>query len=116
MRNEVAHGRVSGASEANAVMVLRALLLVVLLCGPGNADDIDADLADGQGSGAKAGGQPAEQAENQSGTQPGSTLPADDLRTLIRQPTPHPVKLPARGLIVARRLAQVAWTRITRRP
>lgn len=105
LRNEVAHGRVRGASEANAVMVLRALLLVVLLCGPGNADDIDADLAEGHGSGAKASKQPVEQAENQSGTRSGSTPPADGLRTLICQPIPDPVKLPARGIVVARRLS-----------
>lgn len=116
LRNEVAHGRVRDASEANAVMVLRALLLVVLLCGPGNADDIDADLAEGRGNGAKADEPPAEQPENQSGTRSGSAPAADGLRSLIRQPIPVPVKLPTRGLVVARRLAQVARARITGRP
>ncbi|MDF8265210.1 DUF4209 domain-containing protein [Luteipulveratus flavus] len=109
LRNEVAHGRVRGVSEANAVLVLRALLLVVLLCGPGNADDIDADLPERGDGGAKGGEQPAERAEKQSGDRPTSAPPAGSLRTLIRQPVPKAVELPARSLVVARRLVQAAW-------
>lgn len=110
LRNEVAHGRVRSASDAQAALVLRALLLVVLLCGPGNADDIDADLAEEPND---------EKTDEQTGSQAGAqTRPmatADDLRTLIRQPISQGVKVPARGLVVARHLANRAWSRITRR-
>lgn len=125
LRNEVAHGRVRGASEADAVMVLRALLLVVLLCGPGNADDVEVDLAQdqppGESTGSKSGSesesQPGVQSGSQSGNQgdEGQARPASGLRDLIRWPLMEPVKLPRREVVVARQLAQMAWSRVTGR-
>ena len=44
LRNEIAHGKVAAVSPSDAALCLRALLLVVMLCGPGNADNIEADL------------------------------------------------------------------------
>ncbi len=112
LRNEVAHGRVRGASEAQAALVMRALLLVVLLCGPGNADDIDADLAEEQGD-QKADEQTGSQAGDETDSRTRPMPAADDLRTLIRRPISDVVKFPARGLVVARHLANKAWSRIT---
>lgn len=114
LRNEVAHGRVRGASEAQAALVLRALLLVVLLCSPGNADDIDKDLAEVQDD-QKADEQTASQAGDHSENQMRPLPVADELRTLIRQPISDVVKLPARGLVVVRHIANKAWSRITRK-
>ncbi|GAA3521007.1 hypothetical protein GCM10022234_16060 [Aeromicrobium panaciterrae] len=45
LRNEIAHGKVAAVSSSEAALCLRALLLVVMLCGPGSADNIEADLA-----------------------------------------------------------------------
>lgn len=114
LRNEVAHGRVQDVSAATAAMVLRALLLVVLLCGPGNADDVDADLADEQhrqAPDARTGTQPGEQTRV-----PGrQTSSAADLRTLVRRPVADIVQLPSRSLVVARHLASKALSRVTRK-
>lgn len=114
LRNEVAHGRVRAASEAQAALVLRALLLVVLLCGPGNADDIDADLAEEEDA-HHANEQTGSHAGDQTANRTPPTPAADDLRVVIRQPISDVVRFPARGLIVARHLVNEAWSRITRR-
>lgn len=116
LRNEVAHGRVRGTSKADSALVLRALLLLVLLCGPGNADNLHADLAVGQGGESITGPQSSEVKKNQGGAELNSKPFSDDLHALVSHPIPDAVRVPARGLVVARRLAQVAWAVLTRRP
>ena len=107
LRNEVAHGRVAGTSRADAALVLRALLLVVLLCGPGNADDIEADLGAEEEGGLFEGGKSSGESNRQSSIDSPLT-PADELRTLIRQPLLEKVKLPPRGRTVVAHLVRTA--------
>jgi hypothetical protein len=77
LRNQVAHGRVRGASRADAALVLRALLLLVRICGPGNEDTL------GQGSQARV--------PNGSGR---------SLRKHVARPVEDPVPYPRQALVL----------------
>ena len=86
LRNEVAHGRVRGTSKADAALVLRALLLLVRICGPGNADDISEDLF---------GQRPQARASDGSGR---------SLRKQVAKPVEDPVPYPTQLLVLANRV------------
>jgi len=85
LRNEIAHGRVKGMSPADAAMVIRALVLLVLLSGPGNADDIDADLASPDG--------PAQA--------PTASAAMRDLREAVVTPVTQHLPFPSAGKVLA---------------
>ena len=86
LRNQVAHGRVRGASPSDAALVLRALVLLVLLCGPGNADEINADLE-----------------EPGAPDRPTFTGQPSDLTVRISEPARQTVPFPPMVLVLAER-------------
>ncbi|KAB2807856.1 hypothetical protein F9L07_24530 [Pimelobacter simplex] len=92
LRNEVAHGRIRGASQSDAALVLRALLLVVRICGPGNADDISEDLF------GVAPDSPA------AGTMTPTGGVRRNLGDLVKNPVPNPVPYPSQVLVLANRV------------
>jgi hypothetical protein len=93
LRNEIAHGRVKGTSPADAAMVIRALLLLALLCGPGNADDIDADLT----------------SPDAAAQAPTTSVPTRDLRQAVLRPVAHHPPFPPLRKV----LAHLAVSRVT---
>lgn len=91
LRNQIAHGRVTKVSPADAALALRALMLVTYLAGPGVAEDIDADL--------KNGPVPAERNRSRG--------PAD-LATKVAKPVTRPTPFPPPWLLLADRAARAA--------
>jgi hypothetical protein len=87
LRNEVAHGRVRALSPADAAMVLRALILLVVLAGPGTADDIARDAADPERT-----------------TQHGGS--DDDLAAKISTPIATPLAYPSSGWMLIDRVVR----------
>ena len=91
LRNQIAHGRVTRVSPADAALALRALMLVTLLAGPGVADDIYADLEAGP---AGAGSGPAQ----------GSA----DLAAKVANPVSAPKQFPPLWLLLLDKAARTA--------
>lgn len=98
LRNQVAHGRVRAATKSDAALVLRALLLLALLCGPGDADDIQVDLSE---------------ARQTTGSKPEQTK--DNLGLNVGRPVAGMVEYPALPLVLADQLLNRCFAALSRR-
>ncbi|WP_353953571.1 hypothetical protein V6K52_09215 [Knoellia sp. S7-12] len=83
LRNQIAHGRVTKVSFADAALALRALMLVTLLAGPGIADDIEGDLEAG----------PVE-------VRTGASRDSADLAAKVKNPVAAPKPFPSQWLLM----------------